>query len=131
MDKIDRFIGIPFEHNGRNFKSIDCIGLVKLYLNENGIDFYAQDGKQIAKEWYIEDPKRLIRAIKNQAYIINYKDRKKYDIGLFEFSDIVTHIGVMVDRNNFLHIFENRKSGLSRIDKWKNRLVNLYRVGDK
>lgn len=130
MTNNKKFIGIPFKHNGRSFEEIDCIGLVELYLNEHNIELTAQDGKQINKKWYLEDPQRLIQGVRNKCNSINYIDRKKFDIVVFKFSGIASHIGVMINRNKFLHIFEGRKSGISKIKKWKNKLVGIYRVGD-
>lgn len=126
----DKFIGIPFEHNGRDFESIDCIGLAWLYLKEQGIDFDIKDDKRIVKKWYLEDARRLLKGVEERTNSIIYQDRKPNDIVLFEFEGIVSHIGVLVTKNKFLHIFENRKSGISDITKWKNKLVGIYRVGD-
>lgn len=126
-----KFVGIPFEHNGRDFNGVDCIGLVELYLNEHGINLVAQDGKEINKEWYLENPKRLLQGVKRRGNKIDFNNRSKFDIAVFEFRGIASHIGVMVNRNEFLHNFEERKSGISNINRWKNKLAGLYRIGDK
>lgn len=128
MDK--KFIGIPFEHNGRDFEGIDCIGLVHLYLKHQGIEFKITDGKEITKEWYSKDSERLLNHVRERAYPISYQRKQKADIVLFRFGGIISHIGVMVNDYQFLHITENRTSGLERLSKWKSRLENVYRAGD-
>ena len=62
--KVDsKFIGIPFEWKGRSVKGTDCVGLVWLFLKENGIVKDDTDGRTYDEGWDKEDPQRIVKAL--------------------------------------------------------------------
>ena len=68
---ISRFKNTRFVHNGRSIEDgVDCLGFVILFFREFGVELPSDDGKFIEDEWYLTDPTRYIRAIKD----LNYPD---------------------------------------------------------
>lgn len=123
---IDKFIGIPYKHNGRDFDGMDCLGIVFKYLEANGIQIPAGDGRFIEKNWYEENPERLLDGLKSRFQKVN--DVEPYDIALFQFKGIPRHLGVMISKTRFLHAREGHRSSIMRLDRYKRFFHSAYRV---
>lgn len=115
---IDRFIGVPFTHQGRSFKGADCYGLVILYYKEilgiNIIDttikanqprrVYANFLKEITQNW--EECKKQKNSVVALCMHV-------------EHPQMVTHFGVMIDDDTMLHTLDKQNSHLVNIDDAK------------
>jgi hypothetical protein len=122
----NKYIGLPYQENGRNEQGIDCWGLARLfYKNELNIELpsYTElyDGSY--------DPKAV-------AAINYYKDTwtKVYspqmgDLCLFKIMGELSHVGVYIDSGKFLHSRDGKDSVIESINSpmWFNRLEGFYR----
>jgi len=118
-------IGIPFKAGGRDFNGLDCYGLVKLLMQRQGIDL---------PEFAYADPHNysmVDRLIRNQdvAQRLN-----RPEIGAIVVMSLIPpyehHLGVVISRNEFIHIRQNTRVTISRLDSplWRDRIRGFYRV---
>lgn len=121
-----KYIGIPFEYNGRNTDGIDCLGLVQLYLKDHGYNMPSGDGRRITEGWHDQDPERLREGLENFFIQVDNKPQK-FDVLLFELKGKLRHLGVMHNMNQFLHIYKGQRSNLERLPNWKNLHHATYR----
>ena len=126
----DKYIGLPYQNNGRDITGIDCWGLARLfYKNELNIDLpsYVElyDGSY--------DPKAV-------AAINYYKDNwtkveapQTGDLCLFNIMGEPSHVGVYLTNNKFLHSRDGKDSVIEALDSpmWFKRLVGFYRYTEK
>ena len=131
-----KFLGIKYKLNGRNFKGTDCLGLVWLFLKENGIDIPESDGLPIHKNWWIHDPDRYINGcIKAGGRFVLLPEIKRLDLIFFVNNPIhkhPNHSGIMLNSGWFLHILEDEVSEVTMIDsKWLKRFGGAIRFGDR
>lgn len=125
---VEKYIGIPYEVNGRDMQSVDCWGLVHLiYKNELGINLpsFAEDG---------------IDANRTQELIAQYKEGwepsdsiQAGDVVIFRILGVEAHIGLAIDSERFIHARLGYNSAIERFDssKWKTRLVGSYKYSPK
>ena len=120
---LDDLVGIPWKVGGRDRDGIDCVGLAILAQKVLcGRDFeFSQgydDGDMYARSSIIRDEvERLFEPA---------KEAEPGAIGLFLF-DECWHAATFVDRTRFLHVFENRTSGISRLTPvYKRFLKGVY-----
>jgi hypothetical protein len=126
----NKYIGLPYQENGRNEQGIDCWGLARLfYKNELNIDLpsYSElyDGSY--------DPKAV-------AAISYYKDSwtkvtnpEIGDLCLFRIMNELSHVGVYIGNSKFLHSRDGKDSVIESINSpmWFSRLEGFYRYTEK
>lgn len=125
---VDRYIGIPYLVNGRDFEGIDCWGLVHLiYKEELGIDVpsFAEDG---------------IDANRTQELIAQYKEGweqtdspKAGDVVIFKILGVDAHIALAISSTHFIHARQGQNSAIESFDnpRWKTRFVGSYKYSPK
>lgn len=121
-----KYIGIPFEHNGRTTDGIDCLGLIKLYLDNHDLSIPGDDNRAIEQDWHKREPSRLLRGLRENMVEI-YGRPQQFDVLLFEMKSRLRHLGVMVSRNRFLHIRKDKRSTTERFAKWRTLLKHKFR----
>ncbi len=121
-----RYVGIPFEHNGRTTDGIDCLGLIKLYLDEHGFNIPGDDNRAIKQNWHKREPSRLLRGLRKHMVEIDGRPQE-FDVLLFKMKGKLRHLGVMISRNRFLHIRKGKKSTTERLAKWEKLLEYKFR----
>ena len=131
---INKFKGARFVHNGRSLEEgIDCLGLLILFYREFGIELPSDDGKHIEEEWYLTDPNRYIRAIKNLSYPeVSLDELKPLDLIFFVVNhDVITHTGILLPDNKFLHMTPKKGLRVSKFERhWRRRVRGGLRVLD-
>ncbi|WP_228370421.1 C40 family peptidase [Gottschalkia acidurici] len=103
---INKLKGARFVHNGRSIEEgIDCLGFLILFYKEFGVELPSDDGQYVDKEWYLEDPDRYVRGIKNLGYKeVSLEELKPLDLIYFVINhDVITHTGIKLN-DNFLFI---------------------------
>lgn len=127
---MSEYVGIPFEHNGRDKSGIDCLGLIKLYLDDHGLDIPGTDDRAIAQDWHKREPSRFLQGLRE--YMVEVSGRpQKFDVLLFKVKGKLRHTGVMISRNRFLHIRKGQRSSTERLARWKNHLEHVFRHEEK
>jgi len=123
---------VKFKDKGRSYSFWDCYGVAYLcYRDVLGIelplflDDYVNAGDTKASRRVIND---II--LSQKQYWDKVNDFKALDIVLFRFGDTETHLGVMLDKNRFIHCEKKINTVIERINsaKWKKRVEGIYRL---
>lgn len=113
----DKFVGIPFESQGRDYSGCDCWGLVWLwYRDVLGVHLQTFEDVQACK---LREVSTLITKHKSEWDSVGAPGNN--DVVLMrtmngDRSRLVAHVGLVVNRNMVLHIEQPYGSRLERID---------------
>jgi len=104
---VNKYLGIPFKHRGRNFSGLDCYGLVIKIYEDLGYKIFDLESYDEA----------LLKSDANY-FIDNYHKEwvriekpKIFDVVLFRNNScsIVTHCGVVLKEDKFIHCSRKTK----------------------
>lgn len=126
-EKIEKYIGKEYRHNGRK-DTLDCLGLVVSFLRDNGIYLPSDDGEEIKKDWFQDNPNRLIEGLSQYSDKVDIDNIQPLDVLVFSFKGIPRHAGVMTDRTHFIHAREGKKVAVVRLKHYKRFLHSIWRV---
>jgi hypothetical protein len=126
----DKYIGIPYRENGRDFDGIDCWGLARLvYKEELGIEL-----PSFAEEYDVGDTREYL-----QELIAQHKEGwepvdspSKGTMVLFKILGNESHVGVAVNETHFVHARDGYSSSLEAFNSagWKSRIVGYYKYSE-
>jgi cell wall-associated NlpC family hydrolase len=108
-----RWVGIPFAWGGESFDGADCVGLVRLYLRETGIELPPEDGPRDARAWRDTARDRMARFLAAHCERVVHPQRG--DIVLIRLPGQLAHVGVMVDSLRMLHTRADGCSSICRV----------------
>jgi len=124
-----RFLGIPYKHLGRDWKGLDCYGLLMLYCKEVlGVElrdwWYEENWSKNGNDYFTEN---------YQQYAYRVDKPKRHDVVLI-CSDInawvPNHVGILVEEPNV--IIQALRSGVVRGNLYSpliiNRTEGFYRI---
>jgi sulfur carrier protein ThiS len=122
----DKYIGVPYKPNGRDETGLDCWGLAHLVYKEQ----FNIDLPSFSEQYDIDDDARI------KDLISQYEEGwelvetpSEGNLVLFKIFGELTHIGVMVNSTEFIHVRENSNTVKDNVEntKWKNRAVGFYK----
>jgi cell wall-associated NlpC family hydrolase len=125
-------MSVPFKDKGRDYSGLDCWGCVRLcFLEVYGIDLpiyldeYEDAGN--TKKSRVEISKILKKGKRIWKQVVDYKPM---DVALFTLGGLPLHVGVMVDKRNFLHCEKKIGVVIEEISSvmWRSRLEGVYRL---
>lgn len=119
------FIGIPFKFRGRGKEGVDCLGLIHLYLKARGYCVPDGDGLPMTADRQPDYMERAMEALSRCCDQV--EEIHPDDILLMRLPGGYTHMGVMVDDFNMLHVLKDRPSGLEPALKYARRVVAVFR----
>jgi len=132
-----KYIGTPFQANGRSLEGADCYGLVYLVLlNECGIKL------PLLLDTYdsIEDYDRIARAITDKRteeeewLPVKLSEAKSFDVIVSNMMGFPMHCGIVSQKGYQLHLVEGTQAIQESYTtgKWRapNRIVGIYRHRD-
>lgn len=127
----NKWIGIPFEWQGKGFNGTDCAQLTHMFLTENGIKVKVPDtdGKEYGEDWQ-NDPQRFVSILNKGGKKIppDISKLQPYDVLCFKFTGKVRHIGIYLGYGKFLHILKDRRSCIERLEgPWKKFFIGAIR----
>lgn len=129
---IEGLIGIPYQHNGRDYQGVDCWGLVYLLLQELGIEVPVDDGKEIPDDWYLKEPDRYIKGLKTLGKEVgHFNNLQPLDLPYFRlYRNVITHSGVMLDNTNFIHVLIGKEVRMDTMGKrfWRSKYAGAIRL---
>jgi len=135
MIKFDEFINIPYKHRGRDFDGVDCFGLLYLiFKTKRDIILPNFLDLQYNKSWYKEGCNYILEnkdTVPGTFWIEIKKPYKLYD-GLIFFlgnKKVANHIGMYLYDGQFIHVYEDSKVEISRLDDlyWDSRFYGAVR----
>jgi len=122
-----KFIGIPYKHQGYSFSGCDCWGLLRLIYKECR-DIELPTFTEYLQQWYKQGENHIQDNIQNVRCAKVDPPYKLYDGILFYRKTIVTHIGMYIGNNKFIHVLEKSDSRVDKIEGyWKDRLYGSWR----
>jgi len=125
----ENLLGIPYKFKGRTKEGVDCLGLVWLYFQSKGISIPDSDGLAMKAE---AQPDYLSRVLSGLEKIAKKVDIPRADdIVVMRLPRGYTHLGVMVDDHNMLHVLKDRPSSISPLRRFRSRIVAVYRLERK
>lgn len=131
---IKKYRHAKFLRNGRNLEEgIDCLGFIKLFYQDFGIEIPSDDGKPIEEEWYKTDPERYIRGIKSLGCRdVSINELQPLDLAYFVVNhDVITHAGIMISRREFVHMSPRSGLLISKLERhWRRRFRGAIRITD-
>lgn len=122
-------VGIPYRHNGRGPDGVDCLGLIVSFYRTIGVDVPDGDGEPIPPDWWTSDPGRYLRGLGGVGRAVS-GGLRALDLVYFALDGtVVTHGGVMVDPQRFIHVLEQRSVMVTRLRGWwRRRLAGARRL---
>lgn len=123
---LSKWVGIPYRLNGRDRNGADCLGLVWMYLKEQGISIPDGDGEPINETWKERAQDRFLAELNRIAAKVDTP--KKNDIVLIHWFHQAAHLGVMIDSQNMLHTSFDRTSEICPVSIFKHRVLGFWRV---
>jgi sulfur carrier protein ThiS len=121
----DKYIGLPYQENGRTTEGVDCWGLARLfYKQELNIDL--PDYSDLYTGSWDEQVTKLINYHKDSWQEV--KQPQVGDLCLFNIYGEPAHIGVYVGENKFLHSRDGQDSVIETLNNpmWKRRIAGYF-----
>lgn len=125
-DIINKYLGVPYLHQGRSMQGLDCYGLVILIYADLGIkvfdidEDYTMDWSWKNKNNFIEDVCKSWQEVKIPDIfdVITFKNNK----------GIMNHAGIMLDNERFINTC-SAGTIVSKLDHplWLKRFKGFYR----
>lgn len=129
-----KFINVPYKLGGRDLRGCDCIGLVVLWLREQGLDYnYDQSDAFRMKKYWETSPSKFVEMVSEYGIMIPFFQVRKFDFLFFyaeKESVFPTLPAVMVDDRHFL-ISKNKDGGsevLMLTKEWKDRFWGAIKL---
>lgn len=128
----DKLMGIPYQHNGRDFSGVDCWGIVYLFFRELGIELPVNDGDEISCKWYKEDPDRYYRGLTALGKEVgHFQNLQPLDIAYFRlYRNVITHTSIMLDKIYFLHVLIDKQVEIDTMNRrfWRRKYAGGVRL---
>ena len=124
------YVGIPFLAKGREKTGVDCWGLAILVYSEQ----FNITLPSFSDNYDFEDTDRIaeLTAQYKEAWE-ETTEPKPGSIVLFKVLGQVSHVGIYVGNNKFLHCRENHSSAIESLDSisWNKRLAGFFNYAEK
>lgn len=125
----DSYLGLTVVPGGRDRRAVDCWGLVVLIYDEQlGVKLPRHD----EVNWK-DNPEKMeptITADKKEWLEVAATARRAYDVVVLRVKTVPWHVGIVVDRNRFIHADAVRGVCIERLDSihWKHRVLSYHRM---
>jgi cell wall-associated NlpC family hydrolase len=126
-NEVEKFLGIGYEKNKRDFKSCDCYGLCYLFNKDVlGIDIAEYVNENIYNN---EELYETYQSKKKYFREINKGKEVSGDIVYLSIKGHAIHVGVVISKGTMLHIMEGRQSVVESYnsDRWENKVNSFWR----
>lgn len=126
-----KYIGIPYRDHGDHYDGCDCYGICKLvYKDQRNIELpdygflYASSGNTVEAA----DTIKSAHESGNNWTAVD-GELEPFDILLFEVMGFISHVGVYIGDNLFLHCMKGKETCLENINSadWTHRYRGAFR----
>lgn len=122
-------VGVPFAHCGRTQTGLDCVGVVLASCRAAGVDL--GDYRGYSRQQTMNDATAMLSPILTHFDCVPRSSISPGDLLLFSVRGVLTHVGVFVGENQFVHAYEGslQKVILDRLThQWRKRLKGVFRL---
>lgn len=123
------YIGIPYQERGRDRAGADCWGLARMvYKDQFSKDLPIFDGYVDSRDTLVDE----LIAQHREGWIATDQPSAG-DLILFRIAGRVSHVGIFIGDEKFLHAREGHSACVERLNSgaWKHRVVGFYRYSEK
>lgn len=121
IDYARELIGVPFLHQGRSMKGMDCCGVLAYVFQKMGLEY-------VDYLDYSDKPRdgHLREMLDKQPHLV---ESDSPDVYLMRFAGVEAHLAINAGRT-IIHSYK----GLGRVtehtmnDKWKSRITRGYKI---
>lgn len=117
----NKYVGLPFKHQGRDFDGVDCWGIPYLiFKNELGIILPDFTDLKYDFDWPENGQNHILDNINDNWVLIKNGMYKRFDIHIiYDEAGAASHIGINIGHGSFIHIFVGSRSLVSRVKLWE------------
>lgn len=114
-------LGSKFQYGGRGPDRFDCYGLV--------IELHKRLGKEVPDVRSPTEQERIASLMGDHIPVWTPCQRGTGAVMTFRIGRYVSHVGMMINTYQFLHIWEGANLGVAveRVDQWERRVAGVYR----
>lgn len=127
---LDRFVGIPYVQNGREYEGSDCWGVVYLYYRDVlGKLIPTYSAEMEARQFTNRDIGPLLTA-ERDLHWHSVEHPQAGDCVLMRAGRHNSHVGIYLGNGRMLHSEGPEPSVIERVDgmRWRNRISGYYRL---
>lgn len=119
-----KYLGVPYQHQGRSTAGMDCVGLIIAVGRDLGIDMNDQDYPYLK----IPDPTVLLSGMMNNFMHKPGSSYEPGDIIVFRIRRNPQHVGIILENNKLIHSYENvGKVVMHDMDqRWVKRIAAVF-----
>lgn len=122
IDHARKFIGVPWRHQGRSERGLDCIGLVVRVAHDLGLSDYDNFGYR-----RIAEARRLEEELDSQMLRVPEHLAKPGDVLLMQYAGNPQHVGIKTDYGVIHAMITAKKVVEHRLDHvWASRVIRAY-----
>ena len=123
---LEKYIGLPYQENGRTWQGVDCWGLARLYYKEE-LNIDLPDYSSLYTGSWDSNLSDIIDQQKEGWHKVT--SPIKNDLCLFNIYGEPVHIGIYIGENKFLHARDGHDSVIESLGslQWSKRLEGTYR----
>lgn len=131
-DFILKVMGVPFREKGRDYSGLDCYGMVVLGMKEvygvvlpSYVDDYTDTGH--SQQTRLELSELIAMKKRKWEQVTKYQPM---DVALFNLGGMPIHVGLMIDKKNFIHCEKKIGTVVESINSlaWNRRLSGVFRL---
>lgn len=122
MEQYSKYIGIPFEYNGRTKEKLDCYGLVMLLYKEiHGVDLPDVNSPSVLAEIHTLVESELLKWCPAEL--------EAGCIIIFNIRGYGAHVGYYIGDDMFIHTWEKTHGvTIERLSLcWQHRILGVYK----
>lgn len=124
-----RYVGLPWEENGRTPEGLDCWGLYRWIIGmELGV-WLPEKSTHYQSTSDMEDLESAINAEREQWIEVDSDDVRPFDLVNLRMMGHPVHIGIVVGHWFMIHIEDGEQSVYEAFNnlKWHHRVIGFYR----
>lgn len=114
---------------GRSLAGVDCWGLVRLfYQNELGIQLPSYDTDYLTSAHRESVAGAIVKFLPDAGWA-RVEDGRQGDLVIFKIFGLPTHVGILLNKDDFLHAFAGCDSCIERLSAitWSRRIHGIFR----
>lgn len=125
-EMIEKYLGVPYRHHGRDLSGLDCYGLILRIFEEQGVALW-DINEDYDPQWSWQGKDLFIQNYAREWELV--EDPRFMDVSCFRNGkDVVNHAGVLLGENKFIHAVKAGVVVSKYTDpQWQKRLVGFYR----